>query len=97
VKHRPGIICTIVQTLRRRDNPVRMTVNGLNRGSALEFKESQGFFEVLVKPAPREREPWFLLRRVARDGGGPAGRVPGQRGYAVNSSVTSVRFTPRPF
>lgn len=58
VKYRPSIICTIVRILRRRDcNPVRVTVNGLNRGSALEFKESQGFFEVVVKPAPREWEP----------------------------------------
>ena len=57
VKHRPSIICTIVQTLRRRDNPVRVTLNGLSRGSALEFKESQGFFEVVVRSAPREWEP----------------------------------------
>jgi ATP-dependent Lon protease len=56
-KQRRGFICTIVQTLKRSDNPVRVLVNGLVRGSVLEFKKSQGFLEVVVKPVPREWEP----------------------------------------
>ena len=56
MKHRPGILCTIVQTLQRSESPVQVLVNGLNRGSALEFRESQGFFEVAVEAVPREGE-----------------------------------------
>jgi ATP-dependent Lon protease len=51
-----GTICNIVQSLKLPDGNVKVLVEGLDRGRALEFKEEQGFFKVVVKLIPRQAE-----------------------------------------
>ena len=54
--HTLGTICNIVQSLKLPDGNVKVLVEGLDRGRALEFKEEQGFFKVVVKLIPRQVE-----------------------------------------
>jgi len=54
--HTLGTICNIVQSLKLPDGNVKVLVEGLDRGRALEFKEEQGFFRVVVKLIPRQTE-----------------------------------------
>ena len=54
--HTLGTICNIVQHLNLPDGNVKVLVEGLDRGRALEFKEEQGFFKVVVKLIPRQVE-----------------------------------------
>src|ERR687897_1317808 len=54
--HTVGTICNIVQSLKLPDGNVKVLVEGLDRGRALEFKEEQGFFKVVVKLIPRQVE-----------------------------------------
>ena len=50
-------ICNIVQSLKLPDGNVKVLVEGLDRGRALEFrKEEQGFLQVVVKLIPRQVE-----------------------------------------
>jgi ATP-dependent Lon protease len=51
--HTVGTICNIVQSLKLPDGNVKVLVEGLDRGRALEFKEDQGFLRVVVKLLPR--------------------------------------------
>src|SRR4030095_780567 len=51
-----GTICNIVQSLKLPDGNVKVLVEGLDRGRALEFKEDQGFLRVVVKLIPRQIE-----------------------------------------
>ena len=51
-----GTICNIVQSLKLPDGNVKVLVEGLERGRALEFKEEQGFFKVVAKLIPRQTE-----------------------------------------
>jgi ATP-dependent Lon protease len=51
-----GTICNIVQSLKLPDGNVKVLVEGLDRGRALEFKEEQGFFKVVAKLIPRQVE-----------------------------------------
>src|SRR5688572_14940939 len=51
--HTLGTICNIVQSLKLPDGNVKVLVEGLDRGRALEFMEEQGFFKVVVKLIPR--------------------------------------------
>ncbi len=51
-----GTICNIVQSLKLPDGNVKVLVEGLDRGRALEFKEEQGFLKVVVKLIPRQAE-----------------------------------------
>jgi ATP-dependent Lon protease len=51
--HTVGTICNIVQSLKLPDGNVKVLVEGLDRGRALEFKEEQGFFKVLAKLIPK--------------------------------------------
>jgi ATP-dependent Lon protease len=51
-----GTICNIVQSLKLPDGNVKVLVEGLDRGRALEFKEEQGFLKVVVKLIPRQNE-----------------------------------------
>ena len=53
--HTLGTICNIVQSLKLPDGNVKVLVEGLDRGRALEFKEEQGFFKVVVKLIPQDR------------------------------------------
>jgi ATP-dependent Lon protease len=54
--HTLGTICNIVQSLKLPDGNVKVLVEGLDRGRALEFKEEQGFLKVVVKLIPRQVE-----------------------------------------
>jgi len=51
-----GTVCNIVQSLKLPDGNVKVLVEGLDRGRALEFKEEQGFFKVVVKLVPKTAE-----------------------------------------
>ena len=51
-----GTICNIVQSLKLPDGNVKVLVEGLERGRALEFKEESGFFRVVAKLIPRQTE-----------------------------------------
>jgi ATP-dependent Lon protease len=51
-----GTICNIVQSLKLPDGNVKVLVEGLERGRALEFREEQGFLKVVVKLIPRQTE-----------------------------------------
>jgi len=54
--HTLGTICNIVQSLKLPDGNVKVLVEGLDRGRALEFKEEQGFFRVVAKLIPKQVE-----------------------------------------
>jgi ATP-dependent Lon protease len=54
--HTLGTICNIVQSLKLPDGNVKVLVEGLDRGRALEFKEHEGFFKVVCKLIPRQVE-----------------------------------------
>ncbi|HEU0092162.1 MAG TPA: endopeptidase La [Vicinamibacteria bacterium] len=51
-----GTICNIVQSLKLPDANVKVLVEGLDRGRALEFKEESGFMKVVAKVVPRQVE-----------------------------------------
>jgi ATP-dependent Lon protease len=51
-----GTICNIVQSLKLPDGNVKVLVEGLDRGRALEFKEEGGFLKVVAKTIPRQVE-----------------------------------------
>jgi ATP-dependent Lon protease len=51
-----GTICNIVQSLKLPDGNVKVLVEGLDRGRALEFREEQGFLKVVVKLIPRQSD-----------------------------------------
>jgi ATP-dependent Lon protease len=55
--HALGTVCNIVQSLKLPDGNVKVLVEGLERGRALEFKEESGFLKVVVKLIPRPAEP----------------------------------------
>src|SRR5512139_3011278 len=52
-----GTVCSIVQSLKLPDGNVKVLVEGLERGRALEFREEQGYLRVVVKLVPRAEEP----------------------------------------
>ncbi len=49
-----GTICQIVQSLRLPDGNLRVLVEGVDRGQALEFGEESGFMKALVRTIPRQ-------------------------------------------
>jgi ATP-dependent Lon protease len=51
-----GTICNIVQSLKLPDGNVKVLVEGLDRGRALEFREESTFLKVVVKLIPRQAE-----------------------------------------
>ncbi|MEO6401425.1 MAG: LON peptidase substrate-binding domain-containing protein, partial [Vicinamibacteria bacterium] len=52
--HAYGTICQIVQSLRLPDGNLRVLVEGVDRGQALEFGEESGFMKALVRAVPRQ-------------------------------------------
>jgi len=54
--HTLGTICNVVQSLRLPDGNVKVLVEGVERGRAIEFKEQDGFLRVVVKPVVKEAE-----------------------------------------
>ena len=55
--HTLGTVCNIVQSLKLPDGNVKVLVEGLERGRAIEFKEEQGFYRVVVKLIARQDDP----------------------------------------
>jgi ATP-dependent Lon protease len=51
-----GCIATIVQSLKLPDGNIKVLVEGVDRGRAVEWKEDKGFFRVVVKVIDRPRE-----------------------------------------
>src|SRR5262245_61115940 len=51
-----GTVCNIVQSLKLPDGNVKVLVEGLDRGRALEFRDEGGFLTVVVKIIPRQVE-----------------------------------------
>src|SRR5512136_1346638 len=54
--HTLGTVCSIVQSLKLPDGNVKVLVEGLDRGRALEIREEQGYFRAVVKLVPRGAE-----------------------------------------
>jgi len=51
-----GCVANIVQSLKLPDGNIKVLVEGVDRARALEWKEDKGFFRVVVKILPRQRE-----------------------------------------
>jgi ATP-dependent Lon protease len=51
-----GCVANIVQSLKLPDGNIKVLVEGVDRGRAVEWKEDKGFFRVVVKVLPRQRE-----------------------------------------
>jgi ATP-dependent Lon protease len=52
-----GCVANIVQSLKLPDGNIKVLVEGVDRGRAVEWKEDKGFFRVVVKVLDRQREP----------------------------------------
>jgi len=51
-----GCVANIVQSLKLPDGNIKVLVEGVDRGRAVEWKEDKGFFRVVVKVIGRQRE-----------------------------------------
>jgi len=51
-----GCVANIVQSLKLPDGNIKVLVEGVDRARAVEFKEDKGFYRVVVKIIPRQRE-----------------------------------------
>jgi ATP-dependent Lon protease len=51
-----GCVANIVQSLKLPDGNIKVLVEGVDRGRAVEWKEDKGFFRVVVKVVARQRE-----------------------------------------
>ncbi len=51
-----GCVANIVQSLKLPDGNIKVLVEGVERGRAVEWKEDKGFFRVVVKVIARQRE-----------------------------------------
>ncbi len=51
-----GCVANIVQSLKLPDGNIKVLVEGVDRARAVEWKEDKGFFRVVVKVMPRNRE-----------------------------------------
>ncbi|HWP99761.1 MAG TPA: endopeptidase La [Vicinamibacterales bacterium] len=51
-----GCIANIVQSLKLPDGNIKVLVEGLERARAVEWKEDKGFYRVVVKVIPRQRD-----------------------------------------
>ncbi len=51
-----GCVANIVQSLKLPDGNIKVLVEGVDRGRAVEWKEDKGFFRVVVKVLDRQRE-----------------------------------------
>jgi ATP-dependent Lon protease len=54
--HGIGTICAIVQSLKLPDGNIKVLVEGVDRGSALEFREEGGFYTVVARVVERQTE-----------------------------------------
>jgi ATP-dependent Lon protease len=51
-----GCVANIVQSLKLPDGNIKVLVEGVDRARAVEWKEDKGFYRVVVKIVPRQRE-----------------------------------------
>src|SRR5690349_6894205 len=51
-----GCVANVVQSLKLPDGNIKVLVEGVDRARAVEWKEDKGFFRVVVKVLPRQRE-----------------------------------------
>ncbi len=51
-----GCVANIVQSLKLPDGNIKVLVEGVDRARAIEWKEDKGFYRVVVKMLPRQRE-----------------------------------------
>jgi ATP-dependent Lon protease len=51
-----GCVANIVQSLKLPDGNIKVLVEGVDRGRAVEWKEDKGFYRVTVKMIPRQRD-----------------------------------------
>ncbi len=51
-----GCIANIVQSLKLPDGNIKVLVEGVDRARAVEWKEDKGFYRVVVKVLPRQKE-----------------------------------------
>ncbi len=51
-----GCVANIVQSLKLPDGNIKVLVEGVERARAVEWKEDKGFYRVVVKVIPRQRE-----------------------------------------
>jgi len=51
-----GCVANIVQSLKLPDGNVKVLVEGLDRARAVEWKEDKGFYRVVIKVLPRQKE-----------------------------------------
>ena len=51
-----GCVANIVQSLKLPDGNIKVLVEGVDRARAVEWKEDKGFYRVVVKVLPRQKE-----------------------------------------
>ncbi|MDE3156894.1 MAG: endopeptidase La, partial [Acidobacteriota bacterium] len=51
-----GCVANVVQSLKLPDGNIKVLVEGVDRARAVEWKEDKGFYRVVVKVLPRQRE-----------------------------------------
>src|SRR5215470_15598737 len=51
-----GCVANIVQSLKLPDGNIKVLVEGIERARAVEWKEDKGFYRVVVKVLPKQRE-----------------------------------------
>src|SRR6516165_11751592 len=51
-----GCVANIVQSLKLPDGNIKVLVEGVERARAIEWKEDKGFYRVVVKVLPRQRD-----------------------------------------
>src|SRR3989449_752272 len=51
-----GCVANVVQSLKLPDGNIKVLVEGVDRARAVEWKEDKGFFRVVVKVLPRQKE-----------------------------------------
>src|SRR6059036_254543 len=51
-----GCVANVVQSLKLPDSNIKVLVEGVDRARAVEWKEDKGFFRVVVKVLPRQKE-----------------------------------------
>src|SRR5262249_18474078 len=51
-----GCVANVVQSLKLPDSNIKVLVEGVDRARAVEWKEDKGFYRVVVKVLPKQRE-----------------------------------------
>jgi ATP-dependent Lon protease len=52
-----GCVANVVQSLKLPDGNIKVLVEGIDRARAVEWKEDKGFYRVVVKVLPKQKEP----------------------------------------